>query len=264
MQIGDSVTLWRIGFFVGGLLGFSLLGLKHAYRRPGPGQAFRWVNNLALTFLNTILLRGLLPITLVALAHQVQTRDWGLFHLGTVPVALNVILSFFILDCVIYWQHVVFHHVPLLWRLHQVHHSDTGFDTTTGLRFHPFEILISVGVKAVAIVVLGVHPLGVIVFEVLLNFSAMFNHSNFSLPPAVERWVRRFVVTPDMHRIHHSVIQKETHSNFGFFLPWWDFLFKTYLANSSVDLRSGDIGVQRFRAPRDQGLDRLLLQPFKK
>ncbi len=264
MDILQEESLIRISFFSGGLILFGALGLIFKFRTQMELRSTRWINNIALTLFNTVLVRLVVPSTVVALALFTDEQNWGLFHIFGLSPALNVFVSFFLLDCVIFFQHMVFHYTPILWRLHQVHHSDTGFDVTTALRFHPIEILLSLGIKAAVIVVFGVNATAVIVFEVLLNFSAMFNHSNFRLPPRLESAFRKLIVTPDMHRIHHSVIVKETHSNFGFFLSWWDRLFGTYIDKSKVNLQVEKIGVPRFREQRDQRLDQLLLQPFYK
>jgi sterol desaturase/sphingolipid hydroxylase (fatty acid hydroxylase superfamily) len=160
-------------------------------------------------------------------------------------------------------QHVTFHAVPALWRLHRVHHSDLDMDVTTGTRFHPVEILISTGIKCAAVAAVGAPAVAVLAFEVLLNATAMFNHANSGLPPALERWVRWLMVTPDMHRVHHSVVHSETSSNFGFNLPWWDRLFGTYRAQPAAGHAGMTIGIDAFRSERDLRLDRLLVQPFR-
>ncbi len=263
MDFVENEGLLRIGFFLGGLGLFWLTGLLFAYRRKDESQKGRWLNNLGLTVVNTLILRLLLPTGLVAVASFAESNQFGVFNFFPIPLIVDIVLSFFIFDCVIYYQHVVFHRVRFLWRLHQVHHSDTGFDATTALRFHPLEILISTLIKAIVICLLGVSAEGVIVFEILLNFSALFNHSNFSLPASIETRLRSIVVTPDMHRIHHSIRPEETNSNFGFFLSWWDRIFKTYRPHSSENLKFSPIGVEKFREGNEQQLDKLLTQPFR-
>jgi sterol desaturase/sphingolipid hydroxylase (fatty acid hydroxylase superfamily) len=173
-----------------------------------------------------------------------------------VPLAIGL------LDLAMYFQHVTFHAVPTLWRLHRAHHSDLDMDVTTGTRFHPIEILISTVIKCTAVAAIGAPAVAVLVFEVLLNATAMFNHANASLPTGIERWVRWLVVTPDMHRVHHSVVYNESASNFGFNLPWWDRLFGTYRAQPAAGHEGMTIGVDAFRTPDDLRLDRLLAQPF--
>jgi sterol desaturase/sphingolipid hydroxylase (fatty acid hydroxylase superfamily) len=179
------------------------------------------------------------------------------------PVWVAVPLAVVLLDLAIYFQHVTFHAVPTLWRLHRVHHADLDVDVTTGTRFHPLEILISTAIKCAAVAAIGAPAVAVLAFEVLLNATAMFNHANAGLPPALERWVRRFVVTPDMHRVHHSVVYNESSSNFGFNLPWWDRLFGTYRAQPAAGHAGMTIGIDAFRSPADLRLDRLLVQPFR-
>jgi sterol desaturase/sphingolipid hydroxylase (fatty acid hydroxylase superfamily) len=168
-----------------------------------------------------------------------------------------------LLDLVIYFQHVMFHAVPALWRLHRVHHADLDFDLTTGIRFHPFEILVSLGIKSAAVTAVGASPLAVLVFEVLLNASAMFSHANASLPAPLERWLRWLVVTPDMHRVHHSAQYDESSSNFGFNVPWWDRLFGTYRAAPRLGHEAMAIGVDAFRSQLDLRIDQLLVQPLR-
>jgi sterol desaturase/sphingolipid hydroxylase (fatty acid hydroxylase superfamily) len=173
------------------------------------------------------------------------------------------LIGFVALDLVIYGQHVVFHKVPVLWRLHRMHHADLDIDVTTGLRFHPFEILISLGVKIAAVIALGIPVVAVLLFEVVLNATSMFNHANVSMPPALDRVLRLILVTPDMHRVHHSVVRRETDSNFGFNLPWWDRLFGTYRAAPDAGHTGMTIGLPVFRDPHELRLDRLLTQPFR-
>ena len=190
-------------------------------------------------------------------------RGWGLFNLAGVPLPLAAILGFLILDLAIYAQHFVFHHVPVLWRLHRMHHADLDIDVTTGVRFHPFEILISLAIKIAVIVAFGIPPAGVFVFEVALNATSMFNHSNALMPRWLDRVLRLIVVTPDMHRVHHSVVRAETDSNFGFNLPWWDWLFGTYRREPQAGHDGMVIGIPQFRDPHEQRLDRMLTQPFR-
>jgi sterol desaturase/sphingolipid hydroxylase (fatty acid hydroxylase superfamily) len=165
------------------------------------------------------------------------------------------------LDLVIYCQHVLFHAVPALWRVHRVHHADLGFDVTTGLRFHPVEILLSMLIKLTAIAALGPPPVAVLLFELVLNGAAMFNHGNVRIPLVIDRWLRLFIVTPDMHRVHHSIVRNETNSNFGFSFPWWDRWFGTYRAQPAAGHLAMTIGIEQFRDPRELRLDRLLIQP---
>jgi sterol desaturase/sphingolipid hydroxylase (fatty acid hydroxylase superfamily) len=213
--------------------------------------------------IDTMLVRLLAPGAVVGVALLAEDRGWGLFNAVALPPWAGVVLAVMLLDLLVYFQHVMFHAVPALWRLHRVHHADLDFDLTTGIRFHPIEILASLGIKSAAVAAMGAPAIAVLVFEVLLNGTAMFNHANASLPPRFERWVRWIVVTPDMHRVHHSVRYEESSSNFGFSLPWWDRLFGTYRAQPRAGHDAMTIGVDAFRDPRELRLDRLLAQPFR-
>jgi sterol desaturase/sphingolipid hydroxylase (fatty acid hydroxylase superfamily) len=192
-----------------------------------------------------------------------EARGWGLFNIVEAPFWLAFAASFLALDLAIYLQHVMFHAVPALWRLHRMHHADLEFDVTTGLRFHPVEILLSMGIKLAAVMALGPPAIAVLVFEVLLNATAMFNHGNVCLPTAMDRVLRWVVVTPDMHRVHHSILPSETNSNFGFNLPWWDRLLGTYRAQPRDGHEGMTIGIEQFRTRRDLRFDRMLIQPLR-
>ena len=223
----------------------------------------RWPANFGVTFLNGALLKLLIPLGALGVAVVAETRHWGLFNQLAVPLWLAVLLSVLLLDLLIYAQHVVFHFVPLFWRFHRMHHADRDLDVSSGGRFHTLEILLSAVIKMAAVVALGAPALAVLIFEVLLNATAMFNHSNVYLPPAADRWLRHFVVTPDMHRVHHSVERAETNSNFGFNLPWWDRLFGTYRAQPRRGHQDMVIGLEQFASLRDQRFDRMWLIPFR-
>jgi sterol desaturase/sphingolipid hydroxylase (fatty acid hydroxylase superfamily) len=223
----------------------------------------RWLNNLGLVAINTVLLRWLFPVAAVGVAVLAQQRGWGLLNWLSWSPVLEGLLSVVLLDCLIYWQHRFFHEIPLLWRLHRVHHADPDYDLTTGSRFHPVEIIISMVIKMAAVLVLGVAPVAVILFEVILNGCAMFNHGNIQLPDHVDRWVRRFLVTPDMHRVHHSVIRAETDSNYGFNLPWWDHLFGSYTAQPREGHTGMQIGITPYPDDRQAiNLGGMLWMPF--
>lgn len=226
-------------------------------------KTVRWSNNLALTALDSAFVRSILPVAATAVAAYAADHGLGLFNLFQIPHPLAMLLSVLALDLAIYLQHLMFHAVPLLWRLHRMHHSDLDFDVTTGVRFHPFEIALSMGLKFSVVLALGPPALAVLVFEVLLNATSMFNHGNVRVPAVVERIARWLVVTPDMHRVHHSVNPHETNSNFGFNLPWWDRLFRTYRAQPQAGHDRMTIGIEQFRSPRELWLDRMLLQPFR-
>jgi sterol desaturase/sphingolipid hydroxylase (fatty acid hydroxylase superfamily) len=236
-----------------------------APRRPQSiGRLLRWPNNFGLVVLNTVVLRLLFPLAGVGAAFLAQTKDWGLFNIVSIPALLAIPAQLLLLDLAIYGQHVMFHAVPGLWRLHRVHHADLEFDVTTGLRFHPGEIAISMLIKLAVVLVLGAAPVAVLIFEVVLNATSMFNHGNVRLPVRLDRMLRHFVVTPDMHRVHHSIDRQETDSNFGFNVPWWDHLFRTYRDQPARGHDRMTIGIDRFREPRDLWLDRMLWQPLRR
>jgi sterol desaturase/sphingolipid hydroxylase (fatty acid hydroxylase superfamily) len=232
-------------------------------RRQGIRRTWRWPNNLGVVAVDTVLVRIVFPTTAVALAILAEARGFGLFNVIALPGWVAVVGSVVVLDLAIYFQHVLFHAVPALWRLHRMHHADLEFDVTTGLRFHPIEILLSMLIKFAVIAALGAPALAVLVFEVLLNATSMFNHGNVRIPAAIDRVLRWLVVTPDMHRVHHSIVARETNSNFGFNLPWWDRLFGTYRAQPAAGHDAMTIGIEQFRDARELGLDRMLVQPFR-
>lgn len=253
----------RLGFF---FVIFTAMALWEAAapRRPrSHSRARRWPSNLAVAVLNTVLVRVLLPATAVSLALLGANRNWGLLNNLPLPGWAVIIASVILLDLAIYLQHVIFHAIPALWRVHRVHHADLDFDVTTGVRFHPIEIVLSMLIKFGAIAALGISALGVLLFEVLLNTTSMFNHGNARLPLRLDRYLRWFVVTPDMHRVHHSIVVAETNSNFGFNLPWWDRLLGTYRAQPAAGHDAMIIGIEQFRDRRELWLDRILLQPFR-
>lgn len=259
----ESEGLIRIAAFAV-VFGFvALWELAAPRRKPLFGRRGRWPHNLGLLLVDVIALRLLAPGAAIGVAWAAQERGWGLLGALSLPSWLSFLVGVVLLDLTIYFQHVMFHAVPTLWRLHRVHHTDLDFDVTTGTRFHPVEILISMGIKCAAVAAIGASPLAVLAFEVLLNATAMFNHANASLPAWAERWVRLFVVTPDMHRVHHSVRYEESSSNFGFNLPWWDRLFGTYRAQPAAGHDAMTIGVDAFRSAEELRLDRLLLQPLR-
>lgn len=265
MVPGAAVTtfepLLRLGVFLGVFAAMALWeALAPRRDRAFPRRA-RWPHNLALLAVDVAVVRVLAPGAAVLLALAGEAHGWGLVNNLGLPVWAAIPLAVALLDLVIYFQHVTFHAVPTLWRLHRVHHTDLDFDVTTGTRFHPMEIVISTGIKCAAIAAIGAPALAVLAFEVLLNATAMFNHANVDLPRSADRWLRWLVVTPDMHRVHHSVAYDESSNNFGFNLPWWDRLFGTYRAQPAAGHEAMAIGVDAFRAREDLRLDRLLVQP---
>jgi sterol desaturase/sphingolipid hydroxylase (fatty acid hydroxylase superfamily) len=231
--------------------------------RPVAGRRARWPANLGVAALGTLLVRVALPLSAVELAALAEAGGWGLLARLALPWPVSVLVSVVALDLAIYLAHVLFHAVPALWRLHRMHHSDLAFDATTGVRFHPFESLLSMLAKLGVIAALGAPPVAVLVFEVLLNATSLFNHGNVHISPRLDRALRWVLVTPDMHRVHHSVVPREANSNFGFNLPWWDRLFGTYRADPAAGRDAVVVGVDQFRKPRELRLDRMLLQPFR-
>ncbi|HWE20804.1 MAG TPA: sterol desaturase family protein [Hyphomicrobiaceae bacterium] len=227
------------------------------------GRGTRWPSNIGVVVLDTVLVRLLFPTTAVGLALVAEAQGWGLFHALALPIWVSVPLAVLALDLAIYLQHVLFHAVPALWRLHRMHHADLEFDVTTGARFHPIEILLSMGIKLGVVAALGAPAVAVLAFEVLLNATSMFNHSNVRMPAWLDRVVRWIVVTPDMHRVHHSIAVRETNSNFGFNLPWWDRLFGTYRDQPAAGHEAMTLGIEQFRDPAEQRLDHMLTQPFR-
>lgn len=223
----------------------------------------RWPSNLGIVVVDTVLVRVLFPTAAVGVALAVEAQGAGLLHWLALPFWLSVLLAVVLLDLAIYLQHVLFHAVPALWRVHRMHHADTDIDVTTGLRFHPVEIVLSMLIKFAAIAALGVPAVAVLLFEMLLNATSMFNHANLRLPERVDAVLRRVLVTPDMHRVHHSVIERETNSNFGFNLAIWDRLFGTYRGQPEAGHDGMTIGLEQFRDPAEARLDRMLTQPFR-
>jgi len=240
----------RLGFFFGIFAVMALWELMAPRRTLSVSKTIRWTNNLGLVFLNSLLLRLLFPAAAVGMAAFAAAQGWGLFNYVEAPLPLAVVTSVLVMDFTIYLQHVMVHAVPLLWRLHRVHHADLDFDVTTGARFHPLEIILSMLIKFAVILLLGPPLVAVVIFEVILNATSMFNHSNVRLPRPVDALLRLVVVTPDMHRVHHSIEDDETNSNFGFNLPWWDRLFGTYRDQPRAGHTDMTIGIRTFREAR--------------
>lgn len=253
----------RIAFFLSILVLMAGLEVALPRRRREIPRLLRWSGNLGIVVLDAFIVRLTYPITAVGLALLAADRGWGLFNIFEAPGWVALVVSVLVFDLAIYLQHVMFHAVPGLWRLHRMHHADLEFDVTTGLRFHPAEILLSMAIKLALVLVLGPPALAVLVFEILLNATAMFSHSNLRLPAGLDRVLRLFVVTPDMHRVHHSIHPSETNSNFGFNLPWWDRLLGTYLPQPRDGHEAMTIGIEQFRTRGDLRLDRMLVQPLR-
>ncbi len=252
----------RITAFAAVLLLVALWELISPRRPLLTGRRRRWLTNLTLVVIDTTAVRLLFPILPVALAQFAEARGWGLCNVLAMDLWFKIILSLVALDFIIYLQHLLFHYTPFLWRLHRMHHTDLDLDVTSGNRFHPLEIIISMLIKMAAVVILGLPGQAVLAFEVILNASAMFNHGNIKLPAAFDRLLRLFLVTPDMHRVHHSTLARETNSNFGFNLPWWDRICGTYRPQPSRGHLDMTIGLREYRDPEKLTLIRLLLQPF--
>jgi sterol desaturase/sphingolipid hydroxylase (fatty acid hydroxylase superfamily) len=259
--MSTEITI-RLGFFFGIFVLVAVCEVLTPRRALTTSKARRWFANLVIIGLNPLSVRLFFPVFPAAMALLATESQWGLLNNVDLPYWFEVVIGVIAMDFTIYLQHVLHHAVPTLWCLHMVHHADLDYDLTTGLRFHPIEIVISMGIKLMMIVALGPPALAVLIFEVALNATAMFNHSNIHIPVSVYRILRRFVVTPDMHRVHHSVIIRETNSNYGFNLPWWDRLFGTYKDQPDKGHEGMTIGLSQFRNPQKLFLPRLLVLPF--
>ena len=262
LLLGNEEAI-RLSFFIAIFTLMASWEMLAPRRRGQVKRRLRWPSNLGIVVLNTLLLRVIMPTTAVGLALAGETAGWGLLQQFDLPLWAASLLAVICLDLAIYLQHILFHAVPLLWRLHRMHHADLAFDVTTGARFHPLEIILSMMIKLSVIAALGPPAVAVLMFEVLLNTLAMFNHSNARIPLGLDKLLRRIIVTPDMHRVHHSVIPQEASSNFGFNLAIWDHCFGTYCAQPEAGHQDMSIGISTFRTERDLALDRMLLQPFK-
>ena len=252
----------RLSVFAAVLL-LVALGELISPRRPlQDNKGRRWFANLTLVVIDTTVVRLLFPILPVALSHIAEVRGWGAFNAFHIPLEYKIPFSVVILDFIIYLQHRLFHHTPLLWRMHRMHHTDLDLDVTSGNRFHPFEIIISMLIKMAAVILLGAPAESVLAFEVILNACSLFNHGNIKLPATLDSLLRLAIVTPDMHRVHHSTIVRETNSNFGFCLPWWDRICRTYRPQPEKGHLDMTIGLSEYRDPKKLSLPRLLIQPF--
>lgn len=252
----------RLGIFFSVLVVMALAEILRPARPALLSRRYRWTHNGLLVGMNTLVLRLIAPAGAVGIGFFVERSGLGLLQLVELPFWLIVVVSVVLLDLAIWAQHWLFHAVPWLWRIHRMHHTDLHFDVTTGLRFHPLEILLSLAIKAVVIVAIGAPAFAVLVFEVILSSLAVFNHANVRLPERIERWLRLVIVTPDFHRVHHSWLRNETNANYGFNLSLWDFLFRTYVAQPCHGHEGMTIGLHEFRDSRWQRLYGLLRQPF--
>ncbi|USG60779.1 sterol desaturase family protein [Sneathiella marina] len=262
--IANNEPVIRLSFFIGTLVAVGLWEIIAPKRPPSVSKIWRWTNNFGITFFNTFLLRVLFPILAVGVAVIAKEKGWGVLNIIQLPEIIAITIAVILQDFVIYWQHVIFHHFPILWRLHKMHHADVDYDVSTGARFHPIEIILSMLLKLVVVLLLGPPVVAVIIFEILLSSIAMFNHANAGLPPSIDKIIRLFMVTPDMHRVHHSVIRAEHNHNFGFNLPWWDYMFGTYTAAPSEGHDKMTIGLDEYQEKRKQSIFWMLLLPFLK
>ena len=260
----DTESVLRISCYVTILVAVAVWETLSP-KRPWIGvRRERWLNHLLLAAINAGVVRVVIPISAVALSLQLESHNLGLLNKTEFPFLFDVVIAVLLLDLAIYAQHYYFHKIPFFWRFHRMHHTDREFDVTTGVRFHPIEIVISMAIKFVVISIIGAPAVAIIAFEILLNATSLFNHGNVRIPASVDRLLRLIVVTPDMHRVHHSIIHDETDSNFGFNLPWWDRLFGTYRAQPRDGHQDMTIGLEIFRDVSEGKLGRLITQPFRK
>ena len=256
-------TVIRFAAFVAVFIMMALWEMVSPRRQRSYSRLTRWPSNIAIAALNALAIRIAIPVTASGLALLGKQRGWGLLNNLPLPGWGGLAGSILVLDLAIYLQHIMFHAVPALWRVHRLHHADLDFDATTGVRFHPIEIVLSMLIKFSVVAALGASVPGVLIFEIVLNATSMFNHDNVRIPIALDRYLRWLVVTPDMHRVHHSILAGEANSNFGFNLPWWDHLLGTYRDQPAAGHESITIGIEKFREVRELRLDRMLLQPFR-
>ena len=252
----------RIIWFLGVLAMVAVGEIMSSRRSLRVSKKGRWFNNLIFIALGSVVVKLVFPLAATGVAAAAALHNWGVFNNYPLPLWFSVLASLVILDVVIYLQHLMFHAVPLLWRVHMVHHADLDLDVTSGLRFHPIEIVLSMVIKMVVVAALGMPVLAVLIFEIILNATAMFNHGNLALPQKLDRYLRLLLVTPDMHRVHHSLFIRETNSNFGFCFPWWDRLFGTYRAQPLAGHTNMIIGLSQFRTVEQVSLSKMLAMPF--
>ncbi len=263
-SILNSEALLRLSISVALFVALALAEAIFPRRKRPVSRWLRWPNNIGMAVLDALLVRIVLPTSAVGFGVFAEARGWGLFNLLPLPGWIEGLLAVALLDLAIYGQHILFHYVPVFWRFHRMHHADLDLDVSSGTRFHPVEIFVSFGIKFLAVVAIGASPGSVLIFEMLLNGTSLFNHSNLQIIDRWDRVLRCLVVTPDMHRVHHSIVARETNSNFGFNLPWWDRLFRTYRPQPEAGHEGMIIGLEQFRDPKELRLDRMLLQPLRK
>lgn len=266
MSLFDGMTFEatiRLGVFLAILLSIMIWELKYPRRIAMVPRGRRWTSNIGISVLNRVALL-IFPVLGVTVAAASGAWGWGLFNWASTPHWFAIVASVVLLDLAIYFQHRLFHAVPWFWRLHRMHHADVEFDVTTGVRFHPFEAMVSMLIKLAVVACLGAPVLAVLIFEIVLSSTSLFNHSNINLPIRIDGILRKLVVTPDMHRVHHSTNRHELNRNFGFSLSWWDHLFQTYKDQPAEGHDNMTIGLDVFRSPIDLRLDNMLVQPFVK
>jgi sterol desaturase/sphingolipid hydroxylase (fatty acid hydroxylase superfamily) len=260
--VKKNELLIRLGVFFGILVVMFLWELIAPRRPLTTSKITRWFSNLGLVLIDSIVVRLVFPTALAGITLLVQQRGWGLFNQFELPYLLKIIFSVLILDFVIYLQHIMFHSVPLFWRLHMVHHTDMDIDVTTGVRFHPVEIILSLGIKMIVVILIGAPLAAALIFEIILNGTSMFNHGNVRYSQNIDSILRLLVVTPEMHRVHHSTIRWETNSNLGFNFPWWDRLFGTYRGQPAKGHLEMTIGLEPYKEPKKLTLPWLIVLPF--
>lgn len=256
-------ALVRLSVFAGGFTLLALIETALPRKKRVLPRVHRWITNWSLVIVDTLALRILAPVLAVGMAEIAASKGWGVLSMVALPLWLEILIAVAVLDIAVYAQHVVSHKVPFLWRFHKVHHADRDIDVTTGSRFHPIEILASMAYKLVCVIALGPAAIAVFIFEVLLNASAMFSHSNIKIPLGLDNLMRRIIVTPDMHRVHHSIIRRETDSNYGFFLSVWDRLFRTYIAQPQDGHDAMTIGLAEHQDTRPASFLWCLVLPFR-
>ena len=259
-----SEPVIRLSVFILLLAFLALLENISPRRKPRYSKGSRWISNFGISTLNSTTVALILPIVGAGAALLADERNWGLFNRLDTPALFSIPLYIIAFDLTIYVQHRLFHKFKPLWRLHRIHHTDLDYDVSTGVRFHPLSIFISAGIKLGLILALGPPAIAVIVSEIVLNATSMFNHSNIKLPHRLDAALRYLIVTPDMHRIHHSVIAQEHNRNFGFNFPWWDKIFNTYKDQPSKGQDAIDIGISGYEEDVSIGILPLLIQPFRK
>ena len=263
-ELSQQANYIRPIIFLGLLITLVSLEFLIPRRPPVASRSKRWMGNIGIFIIDVLVLKFALPVTVIMWAARFQEYGWGLFNIIEVSPILTIILSVLFLDLIIYFQHQVFHIQKHLWRLHRVHHSDLDLDVTSAVRFHPIEIFISLLLKIFFVMIIGAPPIAVLIFEIILNGAAMFNHANIHIPVGIDKWLRYLIITPDVHRIHHSELKNETNSNYGFNVPWWDMVFKTYIAHPEIPHEKIILGVGDFKSEKDMSIISLMKQPLIK